>query len=256
MTSDLKPPAYLSPSSIGTYQQCPLKFKYSRIDRLPEPPTEATLMGNFVHDVLEMMYGLPSENRTLDIARELSRQAWSGEWQEKVSQLISDPVQQRTFRWNSWWCIESLWNLEDPQVIDPKGIEFELNGLLSGVAMKGFIDRWSHTESEKILISDYKTGKTPKPHYAGDKFFQLLVYASLMRELSLGDVEAVELLYLKDGKRLRQEVTQSDLESTIEVVVKTKASIDADCERGQFAPTPTRLCDWCAFKSICPAWKK
>ena len=45
------PPPHLSPSSMGTFEQCPLKFKYSKIDMLKDDPTEATLMGNFVHDV-------------------------------------------------------------------------------------------------------------------------------------------------------------------------------------------------------------
>ncbi|MGA0152949.1 MAG: PD-(D/E)XK nuclease family protein, partial [Ilumatobacteraceae bacterium] len=49
----LTPPAYLSPSSIGTYRDCPQKFKFSRIDGLKEPPTWATHLGTFVHDVLE-----------------------------------------------------------------------------------------------------------------------------------------------------------------------------------------------------------
>ena len=213
-------------------------------------------MGNFVHDVLEALYTLPTDQRTLDMARAISREAWSHTWLDKVSPLVSDPVQQRTFRWNSWWCIETLWKLEDPALLEPKGIEFELNGSISGVAMKGFIDRWSLTESSRILISDYKTGKTPKAHYASDKYFQLLVYAALMTELKLGDVEAIELLYLKDGTRLKKDVTNQDLDSTVAVVVNTKTNIDNDCERGEFGATPTRLCDWCSFKTICPAWKR
>ena len=33
----ITPPAYLSPSSIGTYRQCPQKFKLGRIDRTVGP---------------------------------------------------------------------------------------------------------------------------------------------------------------------------------------------------------------------------
>jgi len=35
----LKAPAYLSPSSITTYRDCPQKFKFSRIDGIKEPPS-------------------------------------------------------------------------------------------------------------------------------------------------------------------------------------------------------------------------
>ncbi|MSV58070.1 MAG: exodeoxyribonuclease V subunit beta, partial [Actinobacteria bacterium] len=38
----LETPEYLSPSSIATYRDCPMKFKFSRIDRIVEPPTWQT----------------------------------------------------------------------------------------------------------------------------------------------------------------------------------------------------------------------
>ena len=48
-----RPPA-LSASRAKEYQQCPLKFRYSVVDGLRQPPTEATVKGTVVHKVLEM----------------------------------------------------------------------------------------------------------------------------------------------------------------------------------------------------------
>ena len=113
----LQPPPHLSPSSIGTFQQCPLRFKFSRIDGMSEPPTEATLRGNFVHSVFEALYMSPPESRTVNHARALSRMAWEDEYKERaVALLRNDETALREFRWTSWWCIENLFTMEDPSL--------------------------------------------------------------------------------------------------------------------------------------------
>ena len=60
----MEAPSYLSPSSIGTYRDCPQKFKLSRIDKIAEPPSWAMHVGSFVHEVLEHLYQAPAEDRT------------------------------------------------------------------------------------------------------------------------------------------------------------------------------------------------
>ena len=46
-------PKYLSPSSIGTFNQCPMRYKYAKLDKIPEPSTEPQILGSFVHEILE-----------------------------------------------------------------------------------------------------------------------------------------------------------------------------------------------------------
>ena len=255
MSDILEAPEYLSPSSVSTFKQCPLKFKFSRIDRLSEPPTEATLRGNFVHDVLESLYLLPPEHRTVEAAKELSRSLWEEKWRPQVAQIVTTEPDLRTFRWTSWWCVENLWTLEDPQLVQPEGVEREVLVTVSGVSIKGFIDRFSRTESG-LVVTDYKTGKAPNPRFSHDKFAQLLIYAVALRELGVGETSKVELLFLKESQRLEAEVSEDSLQQTISTLVDTKVQIQKRCIAGEFEPNVTRLCDWCYFKRICPAWKR
>jgi len=81
-------PEYLSPSSIGTYRQCPLKFKYSKIDKLPDPSGPEAILGNFVHAILEELYKLPQEFRTQQQAKEIAKELWLSEWNEKVNRVV------------------------------------------------------------------------------------------------------------------------------------------------------------------------
>lgn len=110
-----RPPPHLSPSSMGTYKQCPLKFKYSKIDLMSEDPTEEALMGNFVHKVLETLYALEPTQRTQEKAKQIAANLWENSWMDKVVPWVRNEEKLRLFRWKSWWCIENLWKIENPK---------------------------------------------------------------------------------------------------------------------------------------------
>jgi len=253
--NELTPPEYLSPSSISTFQQCPLRFKLSRIDKIEELPTEATLLGNFVHDVLELFYKVPAEDRSMGVARSLSTTVWNEfGWGEKVKPFLNGYTL-NTFRWNAWWCIENLFGMENPKELEPSGVEHELNGEIAGVNMRGFIDRWSINEHDEIIISDYKTGKSPAKRFADSKFFQLTVYAHLLRQEKQMPVGYLELLFLKEGVRLEKHPAPADFSEVEDVIVNVKTKIDRLCDGGEWEAVPTRLCDWCSYKkTICTYW--
>lgn len=251
----LEPPPHLSPSSIAVFQQCPLRFKFSKIDGLREPDTEATIMGNFVHEILEMLFKMPSEDRTVDSAKAVASALWNeGEWKSKVTHVIGkDENKLREFRWKSWWCLENYFKIENPQEIEPDGIEHEVNDLIDGVKIKGFIDRWSST-GEEITVSDYKTGKTPAPKYRKDKFVQLLIYAILLEQETGIPAKTIELLYLKEGKVLSSDVKEEDISHVKSTIVNVHSEMMKRCEVGKFEYKTSTLCGWCSFKKMCPAW--
>jgi putative RecB family exonuclease len=143
--------------------------------------------------------------------------------------------------------------MEDPTQLELDGIETEVSGKIAGVEIKGFIDRWRRTP-DGILIGDYKTGKTPHPRYREDKYFQLFLYACALELILEETVSEIELLFVKDQVRLAKSVTDSDREKVRETVVSVRSQIDERCETGVFEPIKHRLCDWCTYKPICPAW--
>jgi putative RecB family exonuclease len=205
--------------------------------------------------------------RTLANCRPLAKQIWDEKWAEEAMKVVdgfkvtykivslSDAEALNKFRWAAWFCVENLWNLEDPQKLEPTGLEYELNGEIAGVRLRGFIDRYSQTEGKMSLtVSDYKTGKTPK-YDLDEKFSQLLIYAKLLINLGVGDVDKVELLYLKDGVKLTREVTHSEIVKLEEMIQETKSQIDEKCRTGEFEAKTSFLCNFCSYKRICPAWR-
>src|SRR3954463_8147391 len=60
------PPWSLSPSSCSSFKECPLAFRSSYLERLPEPPAPWTTKGTLVHRALELLLDRPADERSLD----------------------------------------------------------------------------------------------------------------------------------------------------------------------------------------------
>ncbi len=265
--SSFVPPLHLSPSSIGTFNDCPLKFRYNKIDMLPDPSNHWAVLGNLVHDILEDVYKLPAEMRTQENAKSIATKMWKEKWEEEIDRILpgfkswykintkDSRVVINTFKRLALNCVENLWEIENPQQIEPIGLEYELNGEIAGVRLKGFIDRYSQTEGKTSLtISDYKSGKTPREYDLDGKFSQLLIYAKLIMNLGIGDVDKLELMYLAEPIKFVKEVTHSDISRLEEMIVETKSKIDERCRNQYFEPIKSGLCNFCNYKMICPAW--
>src|SRR5437660_9488127 len=62
-------PSSLTPSKVASFKDCALAFRFSAIDRLPEPPSPYAAKGTLVHRALELLFWEePPGARTLDAA--------------------------------------------------------------------------------------------------------------------------------------------------------------------------------------------
>jgi len=256
----MEAPAYLSPSSIGTYRECPQKFKLSRIDKIAEPPSWAMHIGSFVHEVLEHLYQSPAEERTRDTLKALAAERWTaGNWEKRVLALRERPGEIVDFKKQAFTCMTNLWTLEDPQETELDGMEHEVMVDVEGVAMKGYIDRFIFGD-DGIVISDYKTGKVPNPAFKTDdeKFFQLLAYAAMIEAADQEPTSKVQLLYLGVPVTHELAVTQVNLSIAKGTIVETREGIDTAVTAGEFPCNVGKLCDWCYYKSSgdCPAFSR
>src|SRR5882762_8164855 len=62
-------PTSLSPSKVSSFKECALAFRFSAIDRLPEPPSPWAVKGTLVHRALELLFwDEPAGQRTIEAA--------------------------------------------------------------------------------------------------------------------------------------------------------------------------------------------
>src|SRR6516165_2336123 len=73
----LEPPRTLTPSKVSAFTSCPLAFRFSQIERRPEPPSPHAVKGTLVHAALEGLFWhhAPGARTRAAAAAELGRAA-------------------------------------------------------------------------------------------------------------------------------------------------------------------------------------
>ncbi|MFM7088741.1 MAG: RecB family exonuclease [Candidatus Paceibacterota bacterium] len=156
--------------------------------------------------------------------------------------------------------VSSWFKMETPSKFDPLERELYLLSEISGMQVHGYIDRLDLTKSKEgknlYWISDYKTGKPPHQKYQDDAFFQLEVYALLVREHYGETPHMLRLIYVREGHPdyvLKRKVTKELLEKTRVKVKSIINGINKSYKNNNWLPKPQVLCGWCPFKPVCPA---
>lgn len=248
----------LSPSSASTFRQCPRRWQHRYIDRLPDPSGEPALRGTFVHDVLERLMTKPSQDRTVEKARDLCREAWADFSTEDDYQALDlSDEEQRRFRWDAWRNIERYFEIESPSSVEVVSTEQDVRAEIGGVPFRGIADLVERGPNG-LRVTDYKTGKTPSSRYLDDRLAQVWLYAAALRE-SGTDIEEVRLLYLSrdtgSGTDFCRTLDQGAMNRAVSDHRDTWDSIEAAMAADEFPTRTGPLCSWCPYRSDCPDGK-
>jgi putative RecB family exonuclease len=146
--------------------------------------------------------------------------------------------------------------LEDPAHLEPVGREVRLEAPLLGTAVTvtGILDRIDRCDDGSFVISDYKTGSPPALLYANKSFFGLVIYAWLFRE-TFGVVPArLRLLYLDAPEVYRLDPDERKVDAMVSQLAALWRGVEIAHQRVDWRPRVGPLCDYCSFRSLCPAW--
>lgn len=246
-------PLRLSPSRVSEFENCPQLYKYRVIDQLPQPPSLDAERGTLVHTILQDLFDNPSQERTPESAFKLLPSRWSAQVAQKPE------LQAMVTNEKEWFdrviaLLENYFSLEDPATFEPTYRELHLeNDLSSEIYLHGYVDRLDVAPTGEVRIVDYKTGKSPKPGWEQKALFQLRVYALLYFKTHNVLPRLLQLIYLGDSKIVKSTPMLTDLAATEKVLERVAKDILASVEKDYWPPKPSKLCDWCYFKNICPA---
>ena len=251
--------AALSPSRAGDFMQCPLLYRFRTIDRLPQAPSPAAVRGTVVHAVLERLFDLPAAERTVDAARSMLGPQWQ-------RLLDADPELATMFPADdgaalaNWLAsadalVERWFTLEDPSRLEPAERELYVETTLDdGLVLRGYVDRLDVAPTGELRVVDYKTGRAPSEAFEAKAMFQMRFYALVLWR-SRGIVpRLLQLVYLGDGQVLRFHPDEAELLATERKLRALWKAIEHAATTGDWRPSPGRLCDWCDFKALCPAF--
>jgi putative RecB family exonuclease len=248
-------PATLSPSKVASFKDCALAFKFSAIDRLPEPPSIPATRGTLVHLALQHLFGLASQDRTLDAALVCLEQATSELSSDpEYRDLELDPEAETAFLAEAQQLVRRYFELEDPTTINPIGIELMLEARVGDLRLRGIIDRLELDADGELVVTDYKTGRAPIERYEQGRLGGVHFYSFLCEELFGRRPAKIQLLYLADPLAIITVPTDQSTRGLRTKVGAIWSAVELACERDDFRPRPGPLCAWCSFQDLCPAF--
>jgi len=248
-------PTSLSPSKVSSFTDCALAFRFSAIDRLPEPPSVAATRGTLVHAALERLFTLEAGDRTHQRALLcLEDAALELRDHPEFSGLELTPEAEATFLEEAQVLVGKYFRLEDPTSITPIGIELKLEVEVGGVRLRGIIDRLELDDAGELVVTDYKTGRAPGERQEQQRLAGVAFYSLLCERLFGQRPAKVQLLYLADPVAIISTPTDRSTRGVERKLAAVWTAVERACERDDFRPNPSRLCDWCGFKAYCPSF--
>lgn len=245
----------LSPSRASDFKRCPQLFKYKSIERLPEPTTVYQARGTAAHAALEGLYDMDPAERTPEALYDLFRSVWSQmRHEEEYADLFADVAEERAWGVATMGLLRNYFAVEDPTAIIPMERELDLTEELDGMRIRGILDRMDETPDGELVILDYKTGKAPPQRFAEEAFFAMKIYAVLIRHRTGRTPKELRLLYLTGPNLLTRAVDDAMLDAMAAEMRGLWDAINAAIANDDFPTRTSRLCDWCYFKPICPAF--
>lgn len=247
-------------SALDTYKQCPQKYKFQEIDRIPFPKGKEAVFGTIIHGTLRFMFERGPLYPTLDQVQEHFRtrlaerkSLWVNNeeyalWHEEGTRMLKN-FYAKNAPWN--FSVIDLESKFEVLLLDEQNGETHI--------LVGKIDRIDKLPDGNYEIIDYKTSRKLPSQEKVDKDLQLSIYSlGLQKKWPHLQPEHIglSLYFLKHGEKLSTVRTVEATEATKREVLGTISEISKKTSTGErFEPAPSPLCDWCPYKPMCPAWK-
>jgi putative RecB family exonuclease len=247
----------LSPSRAADFKTCPLLYRFRAIDRIPEPPTPDQARGTLVHAVLERLFDVPAGERTRETANGLVAPQWDRlrEEQPLLAEMFGEAGTPGEFLSSATDLLGGYFAVEDPQRLEPAERECLVEAVVDDqLLIRGYIDRLDVSPAGDLRVVDYKTGGAPREAFEARALFQLKFYALVLWRTRGVVPRSLRLLYLKDAEACDYTPDAEELVRFERNLVALWQAIDKATQDRDFRPKPSRLCDWCSHKSLCPSY--
>lgn len=255
MSTMYEVPTSLSPSRVEAFTSCPMAFRFASIEKLPEPPSVHTTKGSLVHRALELLFTLPSAQRTVDAAEGAFRAAVHEYRVDPEYTLLGlDPAQAEAFEADAWALMQAYFAMEDPRQVRDIGLELRLEAKVGSLTLRGIIDRLELDADGNLVVTDYKTGRAPGLKYEQSRLAGVHFYSFLCEQVLGQRPAAIRLMYLRSGETI---TATPSAQSVRFITTRTTAvwkAVEKACQQGDFRPRPSALCGSCAFQAWCPAF--
>jgi RecB family exonuclease len=258
-----KPPEFdhLSFSALSLYQQCPLRFYFRYLARLPEESVASSLVyGSSIHSALQYHFeqlligqSVPSHDTLLAVFHDAWQQYevprikfGKGEDKNSLGQLAGRMLQA----------------FQKSALAQPQGhiiaIEEELRGeIVAGCPdLLARVDLLVETE-DCVQLTDFKTTRSQwSQGHVEEAGSQLLLYSELVRPLV--DGKPLRLAFAVMTKTKKPELAIHPVQVNPHQVTRTKIIVERvwrAIQAGNYYPNPSPMnCPQCPYRRPCQDW--
>ncbi len=251
-----------SHSRLRCFENCPKQFHFRYVLKIPQE-TEGieAFVGKRVHEVLERLYVFVGRGMlpSLPQVRRRFEELWDAEYDPDRVRVVREGTPPAFYRELGAQCLETYYRAHYPFDADEtlaveERVVFDLApDTAPGVyRMQGIIDRVSRAADGTIEIHDYKTGRYVPSQKTLDEDRQLALYQIGVGH-RYGPDRPVRLVWHYVARGALRHSTRTP-EQLAALRTQTAKVIDRIREEECYPAKKNPLCDWCEYRSLCPAW--
>jgi len=246
-------PMSLSPSRVSSFTSCPMQFRFSSIQKLPEPPGVATTKGTIGHRALELLFVRRAADRTPEaLAADMATALDEYRTHPDYVGLRLEGTAVDEFDRNCHALVDKYFAMEDPTAVREIGLELWMEASVGHLTLRGIIDRLELDADGELVVTDYKTGRAPSGNFEQKSLAGVHFYSFLCEAVFGKRPAKIRLMYLASGETIE---TVPSAQSVKFITTRTTAvwsAVERACTTGDFRPRKSKLCDWCSFQQWCP----
>ena len=247
-----------SHSSLSSFETCPKKYQLRYVLKVPaDSEGIEAFVGKRVHEVLERLYQFAARDMVPSLARVIARfrANWDEQYDAERLRIVRSELGPEDYQRAGERCLENAYRRLYPFDDETIGLEHAVQFPLDGdgrYAVRGVIDRLVRARDGALEIHDYKTGRRLPSQDELDRDRQLALYEIGMRAAlrEEGEVRLVWHYLLQNQVRVSRR-TPEQLAALREVTCRTIDRIRAE---EAWEARPGKLCAWCEYRAICPAF--
>ena len=237
----------LSYGQVNDYLDCPAKYRYAHVVRIPTPASHPMVYGRALHAAAQAYHRRQMAGR--DMPLDELHAALDSSW-ESVGFLTREHEEAR--RRAAHDAIARFWEQQQRDPARPTAIEQDFVVTFGRDRLRGRYDRVDRDDAGRVVITDYKSSDVRDLTTANRRAresLQLAMYA-LAHEAQTGSLpDELALYFLESGIVGRTEPTEKRLAAAQEKLTTAAEGI----RDGRFEARPNGMrCGYCPFREICP----
>ncbi|MCX7905276.1 MAG: PD-(D/E)XK nuclease family protein [Elusimicrobiales bacterium] len=256
-SNDIKDQSFIfSYSKMSLYNECPLKYKFKYIDKVPEKPKKFFFIGRVIHSALEFFFSYVPPPTLEDIIQFAINEWKKNSWYEKgyASEEYEKIDLQKILT-----ILKNFYSKHSENKKLPFLLEYSTYVTINGYKFMIIADKIEYLGNGKIVIIDYKTGKEGErsPHQL--YFYQKIcesdpniikkIEEKYSEKVSSVEVESMIYYYVENLKEIKYPRAK---DSEIEKFWNEAILVIENILSNNFTPNPSeKACRWCDYKNIC-----